>query len=257
MNLFRQKTPQLVAMLWLFSGVLHAGELPGKLAWGERLSMGMLVSGVVSEVPVQAGQRVKKGDLLVGLDARGFRAELQGVRAESSRAQTLLEEAQREDERAAELYDRTLLSEHERTAATIGLREAQAAAARARANEVNARLDLERSRLSAPFDGLVLAVHAAPGQAVVSRFQTSPLVELAGDLRMVLLSSADMATARAAAAADATVDVAGQQLKADAVEIGFEPVGSEQARPRYALKVYFNRPDDLELRAGEPARLIW
>jgi len=256
MNWLRQKT-WLVGMACLFSGAMHAGELPGTLAWGERLSMGMLVSGLVSEVPVRPGQRVKKGDLLVGLDARGFRAELNSVRAESSRAQALLEEAQREDERAAELYDRTLLSEHERTVATIGLREAQAAAARARANVVDARLDVERSRLLAPFDGLVLAVHAAPGQPVISTFETTPLVELAGDSRMVLLASADMGTARAVAAAETVIDVAGRQIRADSVEIGFEPVGSEQARPRYALKVYFTRPDDLELRAGEPARLIW
>jgi hypothetical protein len=42
---------------------------------------------------------------------------------------------------------------------------------------------------------------------------------------------------------------------AESVEIGFEPLG--QGQPRYALKVHFTRPADLELRAGEPARLVW
>jgi len=215
------------------------------------------VSGQVTQVPVRPGQRVKKGDLLVGLDERGFRAELNGARAESARAQALVEEAQREDERAAELYDRTVLSEYERTAATIGLREAQAGAAKARAEVTKARLDHERSQLKAPFDGLVLAVHASPGQAVVSAFESAPLVELAGDTRMRLESSADMATARDLAAGKPIVEVAGRQVEASEVEIGFEPVGQAQAQPLYAVRVYFARPSDLELRAGEMARLVW
>lgn len=242
----------------LLSGSVLAGELPGTLAWGERMSMGTLVSGVVSKVPVKPGQRVGKGDLLVGLDARGFRAGLNGARAELARAKARLEEAQLEDERAAELYDRTLLSDHERTLATLGLRDAEAAAARAKSSLVQARLDHERSQLKAPFDGLVLAVHASPGQAIVSEYQSPVLVELAGDTRMSLLSSADLATARAVAAGKAVVEVAGRQVAADSVEIGFEPVGQgPQALPRYALKVLFTRPADLQLRAGEPARLLW
>ena len=98
----------------LLSGSVLAGELPGTLAWGERMSMGTLVSGVVSEVPVKPGQRVGKGDLLVGLDARGFRAGLTGARAELARAKARLEEAQREEEEADQL--RSQADELERSA---------------------------------------------------------------------------------------------------------------------------------------------
>jgi len=126
----------------VLAGVASAGELPGTLAWGERISMGTLVSGMVAEVPVRAGQRVNKGDLLVALVGRGLRAEVAGAKAETLRADVLLKEAQLEDERATELYERTVLSEHERTQATIGLREAQAQAQRARARLVQARLDV-------------------------------------------------------------------------------------------------------------------
>jgi multidrug efflux system membrane fusion protein len=212
---------------------------------------------MVSKVPAGTGQRVKRGELLVSLDPRGFRARLNSARAESARAQAMLEEARREDERASELYDRTLLSDHERTKASIALREAEAVAAQAAASLVQARLDHERSQLKAPFDGLVLAVRAAPGQSIVSEYQSNPLVELASDSRMSVLSSADMATAREAAAAKVVVEVAGRRLEAESVEIGFEPVGQGQTLPRYELKVFFSRPEELELRAGEPARLLW
>lgn len=246
-----------VALVLLTAGAALAGELPGTLAWEGRVSMGTLVSGVVSEVPVRAGQRVDQGELLVGLDGRGFRAQVAAARAEAARAQSLLEEAQREDQRAEELYERTVLSEHERTRATISLREAEAVAVRARADVVNARLDLERSRLQAPFAGRVLAVHAVPGQAVVSNLQSESLVELAADAQMLLRAEADLATARAIAAGTVSVQVAGRSIAAGRVEVGFEPVGRQQGAPRYAVSVLFSRPADLELRAGQPARLVW
>ena len=246
-----------VALLILTAAPGLAGELPGILAWGDRVSMGTLVSGVVMEVPVRAGQRVAEGDLLVGLDSRGFRAQVAGIRAEAARADALLAEAQREDERAEELFERTVLSEHERARATIALREAEAAAGRARADLVAARLDLERSQLQAPFSGRVLVVHAVPGQAVVSHLQSEPLVELAMDEQMELRAEVDLETAREIAAGAASVEVGGERIAADRVVVGFEPVAHDQAAPRYALSVRFARPAELELRAGQAARLLW
>lgn len=247
----------LFALLLLLSCGLAAGELPGSLAWSDRIAMGTLVSGMVAEVPVQPGQRVKKGDLLVAMDSRGFLAELAGARAEAVRANILLDEAQREDERADELYERTVLSEHERTLAVIGLRKAQANARRAQATLMQARLDHERSQLHAPADGLVLAVHVSPGVAVVNTLKSEPLVELAADGHMLLHSTTDLATARQIEQGRAQVEVAGRRIDAESVEIGFEPLGQDQAGPRYAISVRFERPLDMELRAGEPARVLW
>ena len=242
---------------WCFASQLSAAELAGSLAWGERISMGSLVSGVVAKVPVQAGQRVKKGDLLVGLDVRGFQAEVNGARAESARARVLLEEARLEDERATELYDRTVLSEHERAKAVIGLREAEAEAGRAGARLTQARLAYERSQLKAPFDGRVVAVHVSAGQAVVNEYKAEPMVELAGDSRMLLRTHAELAVARQAKGAKPMVEVAGRQIAVDAVQIGFEPVDAAAPGPVYPVTAIFTRPGDLELRAGEPARLVW
>jgi len=240
------------------SGLGQAGELAGTLAWSERLAMGTLVSGVVKQVAVAPGQPVAKGDLLLALDDRGFRAELSGARAELQRAEVLLEEAQREDERATELYDRTVLSEHERTQATIALRQAEAAAQRAQAQLTGARIDLERSQLRAPFDGRVLAVEAAPGQSVVSTLQSEALLVLAADGQMLVQAQADLATAREIEqSASLAVEVAGQRLPAQGVRVGFEPVAQAAGGALYPVSVRFTRPAELLLRAGEAARLLW
>lgn len=248
----------LAAALLALAGIAEAAELPGTLAWSDRVGMGPLVSGVVRSVAVTPGQRVARGAELLTLDARGFDAELRGARAELARAEVLLEEAQREDERAVELYDRTLLSEHERTLATIALREAEAQMQRARAHLTAAQLDVERSRLAAPFDGLVLSVNATPGQVVVSELQSQVLLELAADSDMLLQVQADLATAnQIAQAGNAVVEVAGQRLPVKDVRIGLEPVGHAEAGALYAVQVRFERPRDMLLRAGQGGRLAW
>ena len=243
---------------WLLASVAHAGELDGSLAWGERVAIGTLVSGNVTQVAVQPGQRVARGELLLELDARGFRAEVNGARAELARAEVLLEEAQREDERAEELYERTVLSEHERTQAVIGLRQAEAEQQRARASLVAAQLAAERARLRAPFDGLVLTVNAATGQTVQSSLRSETLVEMAGDTQMRVLAQTTLAQAREIEkAGQVNVRVAGQQVAGEGVLVGLEPSGNSAEGALYSVSVSFRRPADLLLRAGEPAQLSW
>lgn len=246
-----------IGLLLMLLGNAWAGELPGTLAWGDRVSMGTLVSGMVAEVAVRPGQRVAKGDLLVSFDSRGFRAELNGARAELARAEILLEEARREQARALELYERTVLSEHERTLAEIDLRKAQARDSRARAELVRATLDHERSQLRAPQAGVVLAVHVSAGEAVLNTLRSEPLVELAVDQAMWFRGAVDLATAQQIANAKPRVEVHGQRLESETVEIGFEPVEQGPAGARYPVDVRFRRPEALTLRAGEAAKLLW
>ena len=164
--------------LSLTAGVL-AADLPAVVAWTQKVELGTLVSGVVAAVHVRPGQTVAGGDALVTLDDRGFKGEVSRHLAVYRHTQAALEEARREDERAIELYDRTVLSDFERNQAQIALQAARARAEEARADLIQARLDLERSVVRAPFDGMVLAVNVSPGQTIVSAWQSQPLVTLA------------------------------------------------------------------------------
>ncbi len=143
------------------------------------LRLGTLVSGVVDEVRVRKGQQVKAGDVLVILDQREFRARLQRAKAVAARASALLAEARREEERALELYDRGLLSDHELQKAQIGRLEAEARRAESLAEETGARLDLERTTVKAPFDGRILEVMAWKGQPVRNALKIQTMIVLA------------------------------------------------------------------------------
>jgi multidrug efflux system membrane fusion protein len=238
--------------LSLAAPVAMAEDVAAVIAWSQRVELGTLVSGVVERVHVRPGQTVVKGDSLVSLDGRGFRSEVARTLAAHRHAQARLEEAQREDERAIELYDRTVLSDFERNLALIGLKGAQAAAEAARAAWLQARLDLERSVIRAPFDGVVLAVNAAAGQTVVSELQSAPLVTLADtDVYLARAQVGIDQAGRLATDSALRATARGRDLEARVQYVGLEPVAKSERGPRYELVAEIRAPDDQVLRVGE------
>ncbi len=169
---------------WMVMLLLCVPALPGMAqdspAVGNvrELKLGTLVTGVVAEVRVSKGQQVSAGDVLVILDQRAFRARLERARALSARASALLAEARREEQRAQELYDRGLLSDHELQKAQIGRLEAEARRAESMAEETRARLDLERTTVKAPFDGRILEVNTWKGQPVQNALAIQAMILL-------------------------------------------------------------------------------
>lgn len=250
----------LMPVAWLFATcgatLVQAADVPALVGWSQRVELGTLVSGIVAKVHVRPGQTVNKGDELISLDDREFRSEVQRRLAEYGHAQAVLEEAQREDGRAIELYDRTVLSDFERNQALIALQAARAAAERARAVLLEARLDLERSVVRAPFDGLVLGVNAAPGQTVVSDLQSQPLVTIADNTLLRARAQVDAAQAARLETGQALRAVGrGRALEAAVSFVGLEPIGMVDQGPRYELVVDIVTEGQTELRIGETVTL--
>ena len=243
-----------LAVVWLsgLAGTVSAADIPAVVGWAQRVELGTLVSGVVSEVHVRPGQQVSKGDKLLSLDRRGFASQLNRRAAEHRHAQAVLEEARREDERAVELYDRTVLSDFERNQALVALKAADAAAQRARAALVEARLDLERSEIQAPFDAAVLAINASPGQSVVSELQSQPLVIVADTRNLRARALIDAAQAGGLQPGDPIeATLRGATVQAGVAYIGFEPVSQDGQGVRYELFVDLLAEPDRPLRVGE------
>ncbi|MCB1772183.1 MAG: efflux RND transporter periplasmic adaptor subunit [Gammaproteobacteria bacterium] len=238
--------------VWALAGnVLAQQVVDGVVTWSQRVELGMLVSGIVSQVHVRPGQRVGKGDTLVELDDRGFGSQVQRWLAEHRHAKGLVAEAEREDERAAELYDRTVLSDFERNQAMIALDGARARLALASARLVDARLDLERSRIRAPFDGVVLHVSAVPGQTVNSELQVQPLVALA-DSNLAVSAEVDAASAaRLTPGQIVRLIVRGERFDGRVTHVGLEPLPTNDGRLRYALQVDVDPGQAPGLRVGE------
>jgi RND family efflux transporter MFP subunit len=256
-------TIERVPRLWLFGALLAmaaqpalALELNGQLEWSRRVELSTSVSGVVERVPVNAGEHVKEGAGLVYLDQRRFKSEVDKAEAEVGRLKRVLAEAKKELGRAKELYDRTLLSNHDLEVARIEHATALANFSAAKAALVDARLKLEYSVVRAPFPAVVLQVGAQKGQTVVSRLEAKPLVTVAESGRMiarVVVPEEQVGTL--SEGDEATATVAGRKFTGRVARVGLEP--ANKTRPSgYPVDVLFDYdPAQVVLRAGQKAEV--
>lgn len=157
---------------------LIASLLSGAGWAADRVNLTTPISGVVKEVYVNVGQRVKKGDKLVALDDTILKARVMEAEAGLARVQKESEDADREFKRAEELYDRGVSSTTEFDTAKLRHARATANAKEAEARLIIAQKNLEYSVLKAPFDGVVRAREAEPGMYVPAQLNPPTLIVL-------------------------------------------------------------------------------
>ncbi|MEQ8485606.1 MAG: efflux RND transporter periplasmic adaptor subunit [Pseudomonadales bacterium] len=126
---------------------------------------------VVSELLVEEGDRIAKGQVLARLDSHAVRA------AELKRAEVALAHAQRVLARQQALKKNAFSSE-------AGLDDAQRDVEVAEADLAAARAQLDRASIRAPVAGQVLAVHARAGE----RIGPEGLLELGQTQRMYVVA---------------------------------------------------------------------
>lgn len=236
--------------------VAAAQEIDATLHWARRVELGMLVSGVVQEVFVGSGQHVLAGQALVMLDARDFEARLAGAAAHLAGVLPALEEARDELVRAEDLYDRTLLPEHDLELARVAVAKQEAQRAHADARVARAALRLERGILRAPFAGIVVARSVEAGQAIVSRCESRTLVVLADDanfIARVALDARSLAGLRIGQ--ELAVLAGGLALTGKIAAIAPEPLPDLSDGPRYLVEVLVPRPEKGSLLAGQGVTL--
>ena len=104
-------------------------EFTGRLEAVESVEIRPRVSGYITEVHIEAGAIIKKGDLLYVIDPRPYQADFDRAAAELERMQAQLKLAQIELDRAKELRAKNTISasEFDQKAATY---QGSAAAAR-------------------------------------------------------------------------------------------------------------------------------
>ncbi len=244
------------ALLGCLSATAIAAELNGELDWAHQITLSVPVTGQVEQLSVQPGMPVEAGQLLLQLDARVARAHFDQARSAVKHAELQRAEAQREWDRAKELYDRTVLSERELQVAEIGFASAEAAYQTARAHQVAAGGELEYHSLKAPFNAWIVATHVAPGQAVINAQQAMPLVTLAERGKMSAHATLNATQATTVQTGNsAKVRIGDQQFDAQVVKVGIAPLSAE--RPAlYSVVVEFTVPTDTVLRAGQTATVI-
>ena len=235
---------------------LAAEDIQATLHWARRVELGMLVSGVVEDVYVGSGQHVLAGEALVMLDTRDFEARLAGASAHLAAVAPALEEARQELERAEDLFDRTLLAEHDLETARIAVAKLDAKRAQADARLARAALRLERGTLRAPFAGIVVARNAEAGQAIVSRCESRTLIVLAGSKNFIARAALDAQGLASIQIGQVLPVLTGNlSLVGKVAAIAPEPLPDRTDGLRFVIDVLFPQPADGKLRVGQTVTL--
>ena len=154
------------------------------------------MSGVVRSVNVDNNSLIKKGDVLAQLDIERLEAQLARAKAtlEASEArltdaQATVEERNRAYDRQASLRKKGFSPEQDlevaraaRDRAVAAVTSAEADIAVAKADVHLQEIEIAKSRIISPIDGIVLKRSVEPGQTVASSLQAPVLFTLAEDL---------------------------------------------------------------------------
>ncbi len=168
------------------------------------------IMGQVTELNVQEGDRVKKGDLLAVIDQARYAAavnsakfNLQALESELTRSQEATAQAKRDLDRANQQFKDEILAEADREHTRSTYEQAVASTQRAKRQVEQARADLAsaddslvKTEIRAPMDGIVTRRNIEKGEVIVTGTMNNP--------GTVLMTISDMSTIEADLEVDQT-----------------------------------------------------
>lgn len=168
----------------------------GTLSAISTVTVGSQISGQVTEVLADFNSPVSKGQVLARIDPGTYQAQIEqgnaaiaSASAQLAQAEATFRNAQADFSRKQELVAQQLVSRSDADAARAAMEQARAQINVARAqirqqsaNTRTTRLNLERTVIRSPVDGVVLTRNIEAGQTVAASLQAPELFTIAEDL---------------------------------------------------------------------------
>ncbi|MEO8307253.1 MAG: efflux RND transporter periplasmic adaptor subunit [Pseudomonadota bacterium] len=205
------------------TGVIDKGTVEksisstGSVAALVTVDVGSQISGQIAELHADFNTTVKKNDLLAVIDPQTYKSRVTSAEADLAvaqanigsqqaslrKAQTSLDQSRRDFERVKSLVDRQLVSvsdvetarknvelaESDVLIAQAQLRNATAAQQTRKATLDQARIDLSRTQIRSPIDGVVIQRAIDLGQTVAASLQAPLLFKIAQDLSRIQIEA--------------------------------------------------------------------
>jgi HlyD family secretion protein len=168
----------------------------GTLSAISTVTVGSQVSGQVTAVLVDFNDKVRQGQVIARIDPSSYEAQIEqgnaqvsSARAQLRQAEATLANAEADYRRKAELADTQLVarSDVDQARAARDQARAQIASAQAQIRQQSAstqttRVNLGRTVIRSPVDGVVITRSIEPGQTVAASLQAPELFTIAEDL---------------------------------------------------------------------------
>jgi RND family efflux transporter MFP subunit len=171
------------------------------------------IPGVVEEIAVDEGARVRAGDVLVRLSTPDLESRGVASRGAVAGARAALEQARRDADRVRELQSRGAGTSLERERAETALRQAEGALAQARGESRATTTIAGYAAIRAPFDGLVVRRRMDPGDLASPGM---PILELVDDSGLHVEADVGESVAAALRVGDAV------EIRVDAADLDLE-----------------------------------
>ena len=173
--------PQVPVVAVGAQAVAGSAEFDGSLQAVRQSVLSAQASGRIATLSVKAGDRVQAGQVLAVIDDRATQAGVAQAQAGVAQAQASLANAKAAYERTKELRAQGFIAQAALDSALAQYRAAEAGAAAARAGQTQASVAQGFTRLTAPYDGWVLATHAEagalamPGAPILTVYAPQPI----------------------------------------------------------------------------------
>lgn len=168
----------------------------GTLSAISTITVGSQISGLVTDVLVDFNSPVKKDQILARIDPSTYQAQIEQGSAQIASAQAQLRQAQAALLNATQDYQRKsglamdkliARSDLDLSRSSLDQAKAQVASAQAQIRQQTAstqttRVNLQRTVIRSPVDGVVLTRKIEPGQTVAASLQAPELFTIAEDL---------------------------------------------------------------------------
>lgn len=133
---------------------------------GQEANLAFKVGGVIQRVAVQDGQRVRRGQLIASIDPEDYALQVEQAEVQVKQAETSLNVARSTYQRVERLYEQNSvsLSEFEQAKGNYEASQAQLDAAVKQVQAAQNQLDY--TRLTAPFSGVISGLNVEEGELV-------------------------------------------------------------------------------------------
>ena len=236
------------------------------------VQVGSQVSGIVESLTADFNSIVRKGQVLARLEQSTYRSAIEQARANVTKAAAELErarvtaaDAETKRQRAEQLMERQLIARNELDNATLTrdtavsqIRSAEASLTQARAALNQADVNLSKTVITSPIDGIVISRSVDVGQTVAASLSAPTLFLIAADLSQMQLNASidesEMGKIRNGQTVSFTVDAfPGQRFLGRVEQVRLNPVVANNV-VTYAAIISAANPD-LSLKPGMTASL--
>lgn len=150
----------------------------GRLAPNREVTLSAELGGVVKSYSANIGDRVESGQTLVSIDPTDYRLALKETKANLEVAQVRLDAAKKSFERTKNLLPRKIIAQDAFDKSEMDYKSSRATVARVKTLVDIARERLNKTRIRAPFSGLIASRKVEIGQIVGTGQPLMALVDL-------------------------------------------------------------------------------